>query len=114
MKKLRLPIGFLVIWLPLALPAAAATCSSSSGCAACDTSSGEPSCKFVQSNGGCTCDLFVFGGTLGCGIDGECTYTGSGGGTGGGGGGGGGGTCSRLPGGWCPADCTSCETIFWY
>jgi hypothetical protein len=94
----------------------AANCSSTQGCAACkdpEEKSAGLVCKFVQEDAYCTCNLFLFAGSYACSLDGECDYLGGGGG-GTGGGGTGGETCYRLPGQWCPAECSSCETVFWY
>lgn len=95
-------------------PSALSADCSSSQCTDCgEDIHKNPKCVFVFQDAFCTCDLIVFGGTLGCGVDGTCDYTGGGGG-GQGGGGGGGTTCTRAPGGWCPAECSSCETVYWY
>lgn len=92
----------------------AATCSSSSGCTDCKDNGLGFKCVFVTTDASCRCDLFIFGGRAACGVDGDCTYTPVGGGNGGGTGGGGGTTCTRLAGQWCPSECSSCETVFWY
>lgn len=95
-------------------PAAAGTCSSSIGCKDCDETTTTFKCTTVQSAASCTCEVFIFGGTPACGVDGDCVYLSGGGGGVGGGGGGGGGGCTRTPGEWCPADCASCTAVFWY
>jgi hypothetical protein len=96
-------------------PAGAGTCSSSTGCADCQSLRfGPVTCQFVIEDASCSCEISSFGGTPTCALDGDCTYAPDGGGTGGGSGGGGGGStgCSRLPGEWCPSDCSSCTTVF--
>ena len=91
-----------------------ADCTSSQGCATCkEIESAAPVCKFVQGDAYCSCTLLLFGGSYGCGVDGECDYQ-IGGGGGSGGGETGGETCYRLPSQWCPSECSSCETVFWY
>lgn len=112
-KPILLTLFLLGVWLTTL--AAAETCSSSTGCTECkDLAAGEdPQCIFVTRDASCTCDLIVFGGNLGCGEEGVCDYTGGTSG-GGGGGGGGSGSCTRPAGSWCPPECSSCETVYWY
>lgn len=94
-------------------PGLASTCSSSSGCANCNAlDTGPVTCKFARESAFCTCTVSFFGGTAQCALDGDCQYT-AGGGGGGGGTGSGGGGCTRTPGEWCPADCSSCTTVYW-
>ena len=68
-------------------------------------------CIPVEYDASCECSIDVKFPEF-CILDGECDYTASGGG-GAGGGGTGGEICYRLPGQWCPAECSSCETVFW-
>lgn len=103
-------VVFAIAW---AIPVAGfADCSSSQGCADCPDEF-NPKCVFVTTDASCTCDLFLFGGKLACGVNGECDYTSGGSGGDGSAGGDTGTTCYRLPGQWCPPSCSSCETIFW-
>lgn len=89
-------------------------CTSASGCADCENAAnGIASCITVQRDAHCECSIRVTTPTM-CILEDICDYTATGGGAGGGGGGGGGGTCSRPPGAWCPSECSSCETIYWY
>src|SRR6476661_906635 len=60
--------------------AAAGTCSSSTGCKDCDESTTTFKCTTVQSAASCTCEVFIFGGTPACGVDGDCVYLSGGGG----------------------------------
>lgn len=94
----------------------AATCSSPTGCTDCDAlRRGPVTCHFVNASASCNCTVSSFGGSPSCALDGDCTYTPAGGGGGGGGGGTGGSPgCSRVPGEWCPSDCSSCSTVFFY
>src|SRR6478672_11223458 len=93
----------------------ATTCSSSTGCTDCDAlRTGPVTCRFVNSSASCSCTVSTFGGTASCAVDGDCTYNSGGGGGGGGGGTGGSPGCSRVPGEWCPSDCSSCSTVFFY
>jgi hypothetical protein len=103
-------LPFLLL-VSVALPAGA-DCTAGT-CVDCEQPENKPaSCVAVSQNANCECRLDVNFPEF-CILEGECTYSG-GAGTGGGGGGGGGSTCYQLPGSWCPAECTSCETIFWY
>ena len=93
-----------------------AACTSPTGCTDCSFGSdNKAKCTFVAYDANCECTVLVTYGSTGCGMDGACDYTGPGGGGGGtGGGGGGGGTsCTRTAGGWCPAECSSCGTVYW-
>lgn len=89
-----------------------ADCSSSTGCADCDSLHGSVKCLFVQTSASCTCTISFFGGSPQCALDGACDYTSGGGG--GGGGTGGGSSCTRTAGEWCPPECSSCTTVYWY
>jgi hypothetical protein len=97
-------------------PIQAQTCTSSTGCTECESlKAGMLRCVFVNNSGSCQCEVYTFGGTPACALTGDCTYTPTGGGGGGGGAGGGTGSgCTRPAGGWCPADCSSCTTVYWY
>lgn len=115
LRKIAFLLPLLAVLSAGLTPLSAATCTSSTGCADCTGMlSGMPKCEFVKNDASCTCDLYVFGGTPACGVDGDCDYVPAGGGGGSGGGGGGGTTCTRLAGQWCPAECSSCETVYWY
>lgn len=94
--------------------ATAQACTTTSGCTDCVfNESGGAECSFVARSGSCECTVTVAYHRTACGQNGVCTYS-SGGGTGGGGAGGGGSaSCTRLPGGWCPSECSSCETVYW-
>lgn len=82
-------------------------------CANCNAlDSGPVTCKFVPQSASCTCTVSFFGGTAQCAVDGVCQLS-DGGGGGGGGGVGGGGSCVRNPADWCPAECSSCTTVYW-
>lgn len=97
-----------------AVPGRAADCSSSVGCTKCLDEGQGFKCVFTQESASCECEVFIFGGTPACGEDGSCDYDAPSGG------GGGGGTeptdpaCVRVPGQWCPAECSACQTVFWY
>lgn len=112
MRLLAKTVTLVVALGAVAAACLAADCTSSQGCTDCEWKSGKlPACTFVDADGYCKCDLMILFGKLACGVDGECDYTG-----GGGGGSGTGGTsdvCYRLPSEWCPAECMSCETVFW-
>lgn len=84
-----------------------------SSCTACkQDESGSSYCTTVSYSASCECTLRV--GERNCTLSGVCSYSPGGGGSGGGTGGGGGTTCTRVAGSWCPAECTSCDTVFWY
>jgi hypothetical protein len=99
-----------------AAPAAQAmSCSSAGGCADCfnDPDTGIASCDTVYRDAHCDCTISANNRNF-CILEELCDYTGgAGGGTGGGTGGGGGGSCTRTAGGWCPAECSSCNTVYW-
>jgi hypothetical protein len=106
-------VGALLLWACWAAPVGAVDCTTSDGCAGCSFADGAAECTFVQADGYCECTVTVHMGRTACAYDGICDYTGgTGGGTGGGGGGGT--TCSRPAGGWCPPECSSCGTVYWY
>jgi hypothetical protein len=110
----RIVLGALLALLIFSTQSAA-DCSSSSGCLDCaDRANGGFICQWENASAFCSCEVFVFGGSAACGVDGSCQYNPGGGGGGGtgGGGGGGGGSCTQLPGRWCPAECTSCEPVY--
>lgn len=95
------------------IPLVAQTDCSAAHCVDCKQNDlGIASCIPVSYDAHCSCSIEV-GSPQFCILDGACDY-GGGGGNGGGGGDGGGGGCFRLPGQWCPAECDSCGTIFWY
>jgi len=107
-----------VAWILLLFGGAsgwAADCTSSTGCTDCGFGSdNKAKCTFVAYDAFCDCTVTVAYGGTACAMDGTCDYLpggGSGGGTGGSGGSGG--SCVRSPGGWCPAECTSCGTVYW-
>ena len=108
--------GIILFALLLTCPAVdAMPCNSSGGCADCfnDPDTGLASCDTVYSDAHCDCTISVTNLRF-CILEELCDYTGgAGGGTGGGTGGGGGGTCTRSSGGWCPAECSSCSTVYW-
>lgn len=113
-RGFALAVGFTCLLLATWPRAAVATtCSSAIGCKDCDLNTRAVKCITVPTAASCTCEVFIFGGTGACAVDGDCTYTG-GGGNGGGSGGGGTSGCTRTPGEWCPAECSSCTTVFWY
>lgn len=98
----------LLPWPPLA----AEDCSTN--CQVCDHGVGlyTSQCAPGQVDAWCECHVIMSGG--GCGFNGQCVPgpVGGGGGGGGTGGGGGGGSCSIRPGQWCPAECGSCDMIY--
>jgi hypothetical protein len=112
MKRLLYSAVLVAFALMAAASRSGADCSSPTGCLDCQTSGSGFKCAWQTSSAYCDCEVFVFGGTTACGVDGACTYQPSGGGGGGGGTGGGDGNCLRLPGQWCPAECASCGTIY--
>lgn len=107
----RRVFAFLVLFAA-ALPAPAANCTSAHGCADCKQQQGElAKCIPVSYDASCECSIDVRFPEF-CILDGACDYSGQG--SGGSGSGDPGGTvCYRLPSQWCPATCSSCETIFW-
>jgi hypothetical protein len=93
----------------------AGTCTSSTGCADCESlRAGAVRCVFVNASASCQCEVYIYGGTPACALTDDCTYKAGGGGGSGGGGGGGGSTCTVSAGSWCPAECSSCTTVYWY
>ena len=90
-------------------------CTSSGGCADCENGADNvASCITVNRDAFCDCTISANNRSM-CILADACDYTGGlGGGGGTGGGGGGGTTCTRPASGWCPAECTSCGTVFWY
>ena len=95
------------------LPAHADGCSGRS-CSECgQDTDGYALCTTVSKSASCECTISVSNPRT-CTIKGVCSYSSGGGGGIGGGGGTGGGGCARTPGEWCPADCSSCTTVFWY
>jgi len=104
----------LLLILPMLAPGTARADCSSKSCADCQQNRrGTASCLAVTYSASCSCSIDVQTPSF-CLLEGACTYTGSGGGGGGGGGGNDPGSCSVAPGGWCPAECQSCQTVFWY
>lgn len=89
-------------------------CSSAGGCADCENGANNVAkCITVSYDAFCSCSIDVNNRTM-CLLTDPCDYTGPGGGGGSGGGTGGGGTtCTRPAGGWCPAECSSCGTVYW-
>jgi len=118
MQKTRLKV-LLAIFVLLVLSGAGAQampCTSAGGCADCENGPDNvASCVTVSRDAHCDCSLSANNRFM-CILDDICDYTGGagGGGTGGGGTGGGGTGCTRPAGGWCPAECNSCGTVFWY
>ena len=94
--------------------ASAIPCSSAGGCSDCENNSANiASCITVSYSAFCSCSISANNPHM-CLLQDLCDYTsGSGGGGGGTGGGGGGGYCTRSAGGWCPAECVSCGTVYW-
>jgi hypothetical protein len=92
-----------------------AACTSSTGCTDCGFGAdNKAKCTFVTYDAECECTVTVIFGSTACAFDGgACDYQAGGGGGGGTGGGGGGGDgCTRTAGGWCPAECASCGTVY--
>lgn len=109
-----LAVAGVLALVPLGLAASTPLPCTSQGCADCENdANGIASCTTVARSSYCDCLLRVQN-PYTCILSGACTYQpGGGGGGGGGASGGGGSACMRLPGGWCPSECSSCETIFW-
>lgn len=106
----------LLILLLLAYPSVTAADCAAANCTDCDQNARNlASCTTVHYSASCSCSVDVNYPEF-CILEGDCTYSpgGGGGGIGGTGGGGGGGGCTRTPGEWCPTDCASCTTVFWY
>lgn len=114
-RKLPPILATLFIFWCWSLPAGA-NCTSMTGCTDCSFGAdGKARCAFVDYDASCECTVLVMLGSTACSLDGACDYTSGGGGGGNGGGGsGGGGSCTRSPGGWCPAECPSCGVAYWY
>ena len=116
MKKVTFKVLFFSAALAIAgVDLRALPCSSQGGCADCQNGPNNLAlCLTVNYDAHCNCNISAENRTM-CLLWDECDYTGPGGGGGGGTGGGGGGTtCTRPAGGWCPAACTSCGTVYWY
>jgi len=99
----------------IAIPSVVAADCSAGICSDCTQNSRNiATCTTVNYSASCSCSIDVHYPEF-CFLEGDCTYTGGGGAGGvGGGGGGGGGGCTRAPGEWCSADCSSCTTVYWY
>ena len=115
MKRIAIRVLFIsAAWLVLA-SADVDACTSPGGCADCQNGTNNvASCITVSYDASCECSISANNRSM-CILAGTCDYTGPGGGGGTGGGTGGGGTsCTRPASGWCPAECTSCGTVYWY
>ncbi len=115
MRILRAVMACVAVFLGSALAAQALPCDSAGGCAECfNDQSNIASCITVSYDAFCNCSISANNQAM-CILSDPCDYSGGAGGGGGGGtGGGGSGGCNRSPGGWCPAECSSCGTVFWY
>ena len=103
----------LIILLSLACASRAVADCTAGVCTDCTENARHiASCITVSYSASCSCSIDVRYPEF-CILEGNCTYTG-GGGTGGGGAGGGTPVCTRTPGEWCPSECMSCTTVFWY
>jgi hypothetical protein len=115
MSALKLRRAFLILllaMLPLLAPRRAAADCTSASCSDCETDRrGLGVCLAVNDSASCSCSIDTKDPAF-CILEGACTYSGGGGGGTGGGGGGGAGGCVQIGGSWCPAECTSCQTIF--
>lgn len=113
--RMRAQLLFLVLFLSFVSTFNAEADCSGSLCADCNQDSRRrlASCTTVAASASCECSISVSSPEF-CVLGGACTYTGGGGGGGGGGTGGGSSSCTRGQGDWCPAECPSCTTIFWY
>ena len=112
----RAVVFAILMMLCVGMTELAESCTSSTGCTDCGFGAdNKAKCTFVTYDAYCECSVTVMFGSTACAMDGVCDYMSGGGGGGGGtgGGGGGGGGCTRSAGGWCPAECTSCGTVFW-
>lgn len=112
--KVLLIAAILLAWAGAG--AQAMPCTSAGGCADCENdASNEASCTTVSYDAHCNCSISANNRSM-CILSDICDYSGGagGGGTGGGGSGGGGTSCTRPPGGWCSAECSSCGTVFWH
>src|SRR3954465_13644456 len=111
--KIRAAFFMAFLFLTASVPRLYADCSGTL-CTDCDQDRLHRAyCTTVNDSASCECSISVQTPEF-CVLGGACTYTGGGGGGTGGGGTGGGSGCTRTPGEWCPADCSSCTTVFWY
>jgi hypothetical protein len=110
---MRVHKAVLLLFLSLGVSGAAKADCTSASCSDCQTNRrGVVSCVAVTYSASCSCSISA-NNTGACTLSGVCTYSaGGGGGTGGGGNGGGSGGCVSVGGSWCPAECTSCTTVF--
>ena len=115
MKNTSFILAFFALALILgSFKLTAIPCSSAGGCADCQNSSTNlASCITVSYDAFCSCSISANNRSM-CLLQDACDYTSGGGGGGGTGGGSGGGSCTRSPGGWCPAECNSCGIAYWY
>src|SRR5215218_3101933 len=111
--KVLLVASVLLLWAGAG--AQALPCTSTGGCADCENGPDNvASCVTVSRDAHCDCSISASNRFM-CILSDICDYTGGAGGGGTGGGTGGGGTgCTRPAGGWCPAECSSCGTVYWY
>jgi hypothetical protein len=111
MKTYRVSL-FLLLAILLGISRVATADCTGATCSDCLTNRrGIASCVAVSYSASCSCTINA-NSPGGCTVQGACTYTGGGGGGTGGGGNGGGSGCVSVGGSWCPADCTSCTTVF--
>lgn len=111
MKAILILFGLLSLGFFTAIQASDCT---SVTCADCNQDTkGIASCTSVSYDASCSCTISVSYPDF-CVLDGTCNYSPAGGGGGGGDGGGDGQVCYRLAGSWCPPECRSCETVYWY
>lgn len=105
-----------LVLIPLSLlfahPAVASDCSAQACVDCMQNSEGIGSCRTVSYDASCSCSLDVAYPEF-CILEGSCDYAPAGG-DGGGGFDDEGATCYRPIGGWCPAQCSRCETVYWY
>lgn len=115
MPKITMKVLFVTSILLIWAAGAQAMPCTSSGCADCENGPDNiASCVTVSRDAHCDCSISANNRFM-CILDDICDYTGGAGGGGTGGGGTGGGTgCTRPVGGWCPASCSSCGTVYWY
>lgn len=110
---MRILYTFMAMAALLAATPLLADCTSKN-CVDCQqTSTGRGSCVTVSRAASCSCSVNVSYPDF-CILEGACDYSPGGGGSGGGGAGGGGEVCYRPAGGWCPPECSSCETVYWH
>jgi hypothetical protein len=117
MRNIALKVLLLTfVWLLwLGTGAYAMACTSAGGCADCENGANNiASCITASYDAFCDCSISANNRTM-CILSDPCDYTGATGGGGGGtgGGSGGGSGCTRPAGGWCPAECSSCGTVYW-